>query len=127
MTYTVSVSRNFRATHWMPNGKSAETVPHQHDYRLQLAVHGARVGDDGLLMDIDVLSKGLDDLVERLSGAKVNDMSEIHGLPPSLENFAAAIWMAALPMLKTDRLDSMTVTLWESEDAYASFAQELRH
>ncbi len=125
MTYTVSVSRSFRATHWMPRGKGAEKAPHQHDYRLQLSIQGASLGDDGFLMDIDILGKELDELVERLSGAKVNDLPEIHGLPPSLENFAAAIWTAALVRLKTEGVESMTVTVWENEDASASFSRDL--
>ncbi|MDD1769573.1 MAG: 6-carboxytetrahydropterin synthase [Methanomassiliicoccales archaeon] len=126
MTYTLSVSRSFKATHWMPGGKNEEKMPHQHDYRLQVAIDGVDLGDDGFLMDVDILRKELDDIIARFPDTKVNDLQELHGLPPSLENFAAAIWTAILARLNPDGLESMTVTLWESEDTSASFSQRLR-
>ncbi|MGD1061059.1 MAG: 6-carboxytetrahydropterin synthase [Methanomassiliicoccales archaeon] len=126
MTYSISVSKSFRAEHWMPSGKPEELVPHQHDYRIHVTLEGENLGDDGFLMDIDLLKGGLDDLVSRLSGTKVNNLPELRGGPPSMENFAAALWTAILTKLDTSGVESMTVTLWESEDAAASYGKRLR-
>ncbi len=125
MSYSVSAFRRFRAMHWMPMGKEEERAPHEHDYRIEVRAEGRSLSRDGFLVDIDVLKGGLDDLVEGLSGKSVNELPELRGLPPSLENFAAAARTALLRRLNTEALESITVTLWESEDASASYTERL--
>ncbi|HVO78263.1 MAG TPA: 6-carboxytetrahydropterin synthase [Methanomassiliicoccales archaeon] len=125
MSYSVSVSRRFRAAHWMPSGKAEETAPHQHDYKIEAKVEGGSLRDTGFLLDIDVLGNALEEFVARFPKTSVNELPELHRLPPSMENFAAAAWRAVVGRLSVDGLDSMTITLWEGEDAHASYTQRL--
>ena len=126
MTFALSVVRDFGATHWMPSGKKEERTPHRHDYRLQATVEGRALGPEGFLVDIDVLKEALDRLVTRVDGSSVNALPELNGRPPSLENFAAALWSTFRMELEDERLESLTITLWESADASASYGQRLK-
>ena len=55
----------------------------------------------------------------------LNDMPEFAGLNPSIEHFARIVCQALSERIKAPTLEAMTVRIWEHEQAWAAYRQEL--
>src|SRR5207253_1465588 len=87
--YGVAVLREFSASHYLIGGDwGRENEPHAHDYRLEASFAGDALDRHGYLLDIAVVEKHLDALVDRYRGRMLNDVPELEGKNPSLERFA---------------------------------------
>lgn len=122
--YTVAVSRDFIARHFLVGGDwGAENQPHEHHYRLEVRLEGATLDEHGYLVDIVDIESRLESLVAYYRGRQLNDLPEFDGLNPSIEHFARLLCLTfaeGLPLT----VRAVTVRLWENEIAWAAFRQE---
>ncbi len=124
--YTLAVQRRFEATHHLIGGDwGAENDPHSHPYRMELQLHGDKLDQHGYLVDIVDVEKNLDELLSRYANADLNALSEFAGLNPSLEHFARILCEQLASRLRAVTLNTLTVQLWESDIAWASFRTSL--
>lgn len=121
--YTVTVTRDFVAQHWLtvPN-PGPEGELHSHHLTVEVEVEGSQVGEYGYLVDIDDLKAAVDALVDRYRDATLNDLPEFEGLNPSVEHFSRFFAERVADGIETDRLDAIEVTMWEEDAAAASYA-----
>ncbi len=124
--YTVTMSRSFVAQHHMPASEGHEREVHSHPYRVEVALSGERLTDEGFLVDLDEVAGLVDALLGRYRDETLNDLPEFEGTPPSIENFARVLWKALVVPLDDHDVGTMTVRLWESDDASASFSGKVR-
>jgi 6-pyruvoyltetrahydropterin/6-carboxytetrahydropterin synthase len=125
--YTVCVLRELRASHFLIGGDwGRENEPHAHDYRLEASFAGDALDQHGYLLDISVVEQHLDRLVERYQGRMLNDLPELEGKNPSLERFARLLAEGLARALTPETLVSLTVKLWESATAYATYTVSFR-
>jgi 6-pyruvoyltetrahydropterin/6-carboxytetrahydropterin synthase len=123
--FSLSVERSFEAQHYLVGGDwGAENAPHTHDYRLELTLEGEELNGHGFLVDIVEVNEELDALLAIYEGATLNELPDFEGLNPSMERFARILCAALARRLRTERLSAMSVRLWESESASASFRLE---
>jgi len=123
--YTVSLQRKFVAEHYLIGGDwGAENMPHTHDYRLELYLHGEGLNEHGYLVDFDEIEQHLDHILESYQNATLNDLPEFDGLNPSLEHFSRILCSTLVEYFRNERLASIEVRLWESETAWASYRLE---
>lgn len=123
--FTLAIRRNFEAQHYLVGGDwGVENAPHVHDYRLELCLEGKDLDKHGFLADIMEIESQLDTLLESYSGATLNELPDFEGLNPSLERFARILCAALALRVRTERLIAISVQLWESETAWASFRLE---
>ena len=121
----VSVSRNFVAQHYLIGGDwGAENVWHSHQYRVEIKLEGETLDRHGYLVDIVDIEAGLDKLVSRYQDKTLNDLTEFEQRNPSLELFAELFQTGLEAEVGAPNLTAMTVTLWENEDAWASYRRE---
>ena len=107
--YECGVTRRFSAKHALIGDFGNESKLHSHNYRLEISVKGPSLDEDGFLFNLAELQGKSDDIVRPLvSHPSLNQVPGIKGKNPSAENLAAYT------------LDSLTVTVWESESAWAS-------
>ena len=124
--YTLAVQRRFEATHHLIGGDwGAENEPHSHDYRLEVRLQGEQLDQHGYLVDIVEVEKQLDEILQRYTRADLNALTEFKGLNPSLEHFARILNEGLATSLNGHGPRSLTVQLWEDEDAWASYQQDL--
>lgn len=120
--YTVTVTREFVAQHFL-------TVPdcgpenkwHSHRYAAELECRGKKLNEYGYLVDIDAINEAFDELMDYYRDSTLNDLPEFEGLNPSVEHFARILGKAFAERIPTDRLQSVTMRVWEDDEAWAAY------
>lgn len=122
--YTVAVQREFIAQHYMIEGDfGPENHLHSHSYRVEIRLTGATLDRYGFLVDIDLLSAGLEEVLARVRDKTLNDLPEFQGLNPSIENLARILCRAFRSRIREARLSEIKVTIWESASAWAAYTE----
>jgi 6-pyruvoyltetrahydropterin/6-carboxytetrahydropterin synthase len=120
--YECGVTRRFTARHALVGDFGNESKLHAHDYRLEISVKGSSLDEDGFLLDLTELQEKADDIIRSLlSYPSLNQVPGIKGKNPSAENLAAHILESIEQRIDLRPVESLTVTVWESESAWASF------
>jgi 6-pyruvoyltetrahydropterin/6-carboxytetrahydropterin synthase len=120
--YELMVRRDFVAQHFL-------TVPdcgpenewHSHHFEAEILLEGPELNEHGYLVDIVEVEEALDALVDRYRDATLNDLPEFEGLNPSIEHFSRIFCTSLQETLATGHLETVTVKIWEDEDAWASY------
>ena len=97
------------------------TVPHGHNYVLEVTVRGAVDPATGMVMDLGELKRLVGDLVvSRFDHADLNrDAVFASGAIPTTENLVRAIWDLLVPKLGGERLHRLR--LWEDPTFYVEY------
>jgi 6-pyruvoyltetrahydropterin/6-carboxytetrahydropterin synthase len=124
--YSVAVQRKFVAQHFLIGGDwGAENRKHSHAYAIELILSGDRLDQHGYLVDIVDIERHLDELVAYYRDRTLNELPEFVGLNPSIEHFARIVCATLAGRLKANTLTGMTVKLWETDIAWASYTLAL--
>lgn len=97
------------------------TVPHGHNYVLEVTVRGAVDPATGMVMDLGELKRLVGDaVVSRFDHADLNrDAVFASGAIPTTENLVRAIWDLLVPKLGGERLHRLR--LWEDPTFYVEY------
>lgn len=88
------------------------TVPHGHNYMLDVTVQGEIDGRTGMVIDLSELKRVVGEtVVERFDHADLNADPLFRDRVPTTENIALAVWDLLAAKLGGDRLASVRV--WE--------------
>jgi 6-pyruvoyltetrahydropterin/6-carboxytetrahydropterin synthase len=120
----------FSAGHryWVDAWPSAEnervfgrlTVPHGHNYTVDVTVRGAIDERTGMVIDLTELKRIVTEtVVERFDHADLNEDPLFRGRVPTTENIAVAVWELLAPKLGPDRL--WRVRVWEDPTLYVDY------
>lgn len=124
--YTVSVSRDFIANHYLIGGDwGSENQPHAHHYVLQVRLQSPTLDKHGYLVDIVDIESALDAIVDDFRDSMLNDKPEFAGLNPSLEHFSRIICEKFIAAITPPGSGSVTVKLWENDTCWAAYQQAL--
>lgn len=124
--YTVAVTRDFVAQHYLIGGDwGAENQRHSHHYRLELQLEGATLDRHGYLVDIVDIERNLDALVASYRDQTLNDLPGFAGLNPSIEHFSRLCCTRLAAAIQASNLSAVTVKLWENDIAWASYRQSV--
>jgi 6-pyruvoyltetrahydropterin/6-carboxytetrahydropterin synthase len=97
------------------------TVPHGHNYLLDVTVHGEIDPRTGMVIDLSELKRVVGEtVVDRFEHADLNADPLFRDRVPTTENIALAVWDLLVAKLGGDRLASVRVwedaTLWVDYD-----------
>jgi 6-pyruvoyltetrahydropterin/6-carboxytetrahydropterin synthase len=124
--YTVAVQQELIAQHYLVGGDfGPENQPHSHHYRVEARLMGRELDAHGFLVDIDALQAALEAAVGRFRDRTLNDLPEFEGLNPSLEHLCRILCRALAAGLPARGPSALRVTIWETPQAWAAFAQAL--
>ncbi len=124
--YSVGVIRDFVAQHYLVGGDwGAENRLHSHHYRVELQLSGPGLDRHGYLVDILDIEQNLDGLVAAYRDKTLNDMPAFAGLNPSIEHFSRILAEALSECIHPTNLVNVTVRLWETGAAWASYSLDL--
>jgi 6-pyruvoyltetrahydropterin/6-carboxytetrahydropterin synthase len=119
--YECGVTRRFRAKHALIGDFGSESRLHSHNYRLEISVKGPSLDEDGFLLNLAELEEKSDEIVRSLlSYPSLGQVPGIRGRNPSAENLAAHILESIAKRIDLRPIESLAVTVWESESAWAS-------
>jgi 6-pyruvoyltetrahydropterin/6-carboxytetrahydropterin synthase len=115
--FSFSAAHRYWREEWSAeeNGRAfgALTVPHGHNYVLEVTVHGEVDPRTGMVMDLGELKRVVGELVvARFDHADLNrDPLFAAGTIPTTENLVRAVWDLLAPKLGAERLHRLR--LWE--------------
>jgi 6-pyruvoyltetrahydropterin/6-carboxytetrahydropterin synthase len=90
--FELRVEHSFSAGHALRQYVGPCANPHGHNYRVQVAVEGRRLGPIGLLMDFGALKRAVRAVCEPLDHVYLNDLAAFAEVNPSAENVARYIY-----------------------------------
>lgn len=124
--YTIAVSRDFTAQHFLVGVEwEPEHELHSHNYLAEMSLSGARLDENGYLVDMRILWENLDRVIDHFHGGVLNEFSEFEGVNPSIEHFSRVFCERFLDGFDVAKLERIAATIWEDDDAWASYEREL--
>jgi 6-pyruvoyltetrahydropterin/6-carboxytetrahydropterin synthase len=118
--YEVYVAARFEAAHRLIGDFGLATRTHGHTYRMEVIVRGQHLGDDGTLYDIGELGQAVEGLAGSMHYRDLNGVPGLAEVNTTAEAVASYCWDELAESLRGKGLDSLTVRIWESPDAYAA-------
>jgi 6-pyruvoyltetrahydropterin/6-carboxytetrahydropterin synthase len=125
MTFEVGVRGAFHATHALRGDFGPAREPHAHDYRLEVAVRGERLREDGTLCDIVALQRALAGAIAGLEGARLDSLAAFRARNSTAEEVARHVAALVGDAIPRDGLGRLVVRVWESPDAYGQCERDL--
>ena len=123
--YEIYVAARFEAAHRLVGNFGPAARTHGHTYRMEVIVRGKHLGDDGTLYDIGELGQTVEGLAGSMHYRDLNEVPGLEGVNTTAEAVASYCWDKLAELLRGQGLDSLTVRIWESPDAYAAREEAL--
>ena len=118
--YEIYFAARFEAAHRLVGNFGPATRTHGHTYRLEVILRGQQLGDDGTLYDIGELGQAVEGLAGSMHYRDLNEVPGLEGVNTTAEAVASYCWDKLAESLRGRGLNSLTVRIWESPDAYAA-------
>ena len=123
--YTLRLKKAFIARHKLVGGDwGPENEPHAHHYVLELRLSAPRLDRHGYLVDLVDVESRLEEVVGTYGNRMLNELPAFGDSNPSLERFAKIIWDDLRDIGSS--MESMTVRLWENDEAWAEWSGTVR-
>jgi len=122
--YELSVEVGFAAAHQLRGYKGKCENMHGHNWRVQVSVAAERLNDIDIAIDFHDLKKIAAEVVAPLDHTYLNDIFPFTEKNPSSENIAKWIFDTLKKKINTDSIRVGAVTVWESENASASYYED---
>jgi len=125
--FEVGVRAGFEATHRLRGDFGSATQRHGHAYRVEAAVRGPALSEDGTLVDVGLLRRLLDEAVGPLHGRGLDTLEVFQGQNTTAEVVAHHLFeVLRTGLLRAgsaiaERASSLRVTVWESPEVFASY------
>jgi 6-pyruvoyltetrahydropterin/6-carboxytetrahydropterin synthase len=122
--FTFSAGHRYHVPAWSPEDNERRfgrlTVPHGHNYTLDVTVRGAIDPRTGMVVDLGELKRIVQEtVIERFDHADLNADPLFRERVPTTENIALAVWELLAPKLGPDRL--ARVRVWEDPTLYVDY------
>ncbi|MCX6112101.1 MAG: 6-carboxytetrahydropterin synthase QueD [Proteobacteria bacterium] len=115
--YEIRITSKFNAAHNLRNYNGKCEKLHGHTWKVEVCIEGSKLNETGFLYDFRVIKGATKEVLERFDHAYINEISPFDKINPTAENLASVIYeelKKQFPQLKE-------VTVWESEDASATY------
>jgi 6-pyruvoyltetrahydropterin/6-carboxytetrahydropterin synthase len=119
-----SAGHRYAVEAWSPERNESVfgrlTVPHGHNYTLDVTVRGPIDPETGMVIDLGELKSIVGEaIVARFDHADLNADPAFRGRVPTTENVAIVVWDLLLAKLGEDRL--WQVRVWEDPTLYVDY------
>ena len=111
----------FEAAHRLKGDFGPAQRLHGHTYRVEVAVRGASLREDGTLCDIGLLQQAVREATSQLHYRDLDELDAFQRQNATAETVARYLWEQIAPSLDGLALDMLSVRLWESPQAYACY------
>ena len=123
--YETGTAATVQAFHVMPGLPPPEGRRHCHDYRIEVVATRDQLDDRGMVVDLDVLTAAVDDVVARIDGADLDAIVPVGaGGGVTVEVFARWVHRELARTVATDGRLALAVRVWESATAFGGYRPE---
>lgn len=122
--FTFSAGHRYHVAQWSTDENTRAfgrlTVPHGHNYTLDVTVRGPIDPRTGMVIDLGELKEIVNaTVIERFDHADLNADALFRDRIPTTENIALAVWELLAPKLGPDRL--ARVRVWEDPTLFVDY------
>jgi len=125
MSFEVGVVAHFTASHHLVGDFGPASLPHAHDYRVEVSASGEDLRGDGTLFDITRLQQALAQVIAGLDGRNLNEAAATSTPNPTAEIVARYVFDHVAVALSGQGLTRLQTRIWESPEAYATYSGDL--
>lgn len=122
--YELSIEVSFAAAHQLRGYKGKCENMHGHNWRVQISVLAERLNEIDIAIDFHDLKKMAQEVIAPLDHVFLNDVFPFTEKNPSSENIAKWIFDSMKKKINNEYLRTAAVTVWESENASASYYED---
>jgi 6-pyruvoyltetrahydropterin/6-carboxytetrahydropterin synthase len=119
--FEVGVVGQFEAAHRLHGDFGPATRTHGHTYRVEVALRGDRLQDDGTLYDIARLQAALADVIDRVHLRDLDEVEGLAGANTTAERVAKYVFDLITVRLGAGPELRLKVRIWESPVAWAEY------
>ncbi len=117
--YKLKVESDFSSAHNLRGYRGKCEELHGHNWKVELAVSSSRLDKLGMVLDFKFLKGRLNSVLDKLDHKYLNEIPYFKRVNPTSENIAKYIYDA----LKKDIRGILSVTVWESDKARATYEE----
>jgi 6-pyruvoyltetrahydropterin/6-carboxytetrahydropterin synthase len=121
--FTLEIEDHFSSAHQLRDYYGKCENLHGHNWRVKIAVRGATLPPNGMLVDFGDLKKMLAGELQRLDHCFLNELPPFDRVNPTSENLAAYLFRRLAPQFPAGA-ELAAATVWESEKCRATFAED---
>jgi len=121
--YELKIVTHFAAAHQLREFTGKCEKLHGHNWKVEVAVSGHQLAENGLLLDFREIKKATDEVLDGLDHEFLNELESFQTVNPSSENIARFIFEALSRKLNNDQVRVSWVSAWESETACATYME----
>lgn len=119
--YSVSIEIHFSAAHLLRNYKGKCENLHGHNWKVEVTVSSETLNEAGMVIDFGELKQKTHSIIQGLDHQHLNEIDYFKDVNPSSENIAAYIFNLLKEKLDNKNIRLLNVSVWESENAKASY------
>jgi 6-pyruvoyltetrahydropterin/6-carboxytetrahydropterin synthase len=123
--YEITITRSFSAAHFLKDiGGKCEGL-HGHNFIVDVSLAAPDLNKEGLLLDFRILKEWTDEILDALDHKYLNELPYFTKVNPSAENLARVLHDQVNEKAGRQNIAVSCVTVWESENARASYRETL--
>lgn len=122
--YEIMMEDSFAAAHQLIRYHGPCEQLHGHTWKVQIFIEGAKLNDQGLLMDFRQVKKVFCAILEKFDHQCLNKLKIFKNISPTSENVARLIYdMVKVKLRGRKAIFIKQVTVYESEKTSASYGE----
>jgi len=122
--YHLTIQTHFAAAHNLLNYQGDCENLHGHNWKVEVTVMAAELDDAGLGIDFKILKKHTKEVMNYLDHKYLNDLDAFRGISPSSEHISRFVFDRLVDSLADYDVQVEKVTVWESDNAYATYTKD---
>ena len=117
--YKIEVFSDFSSAHKVRGYKGKCENIHGHNWKVGVELSSDKLNEIGIVADFRDVKKRLEDILQRLDHKDLNSLPYFKKVNPTSENIAKFIF----DELKKKKLPASSVSVWEADDAKATYSE----
>jgi len=120
--FELNIRKEFSAAHRLREYQGQCEALHGHNWKVDIFAAAVKLNKTGMAADFKDLKRCLNDILEELDHTYLNDLAYFKKYNPTSENIAKYIFDELKPQLARFKVRLTKVTVWESDNANASYS-----
>ena len=121
--YHLTILTHFAAAHNLLNYQGDCENLHGHNWKVEVTVATEELDSAGLGIDFKIIKKHTKEIMNYLDHKYLNDLDAFKGISPSSEHISRFIYDRLIDSLAEYDVSLEKITVWESDNAYATYTQ----
>ena len=122
--YHLTIQTHFAAAHNLLHYQGDCENLHGHNWKVEVTVRAESLDKAGLGIDFKILKKKTNVIMDLLDHKYLNDLDMFKETSPSSEHISRYIFEALEKELAEQAVEVERITVWESDNACASFTKD---